>query len=71
MCKKLKWFLCSHCEEYETQLDPCDIDEDDEVICNYCFAELDPEFSAIYTQCLKEAKEKYPDLKEAKIRRKK
>lgn len=71
MCNKLKYYLCSECEEWEIQLDPCFVDFEEDVICNHCFNEKTDELSLTIIKCMEEGKKLNSNFKEAKMRRKK
>ena len=70
MCKKLRYYLCSECEEYEIQLDPCDVDE--HITCDFCFErkaiEEKDELSLMIIRHLEEARKQNPSMKFPKHR---
>ena len=77
MCHKLKWFLCNVCEEWEIKLDPCEISDIGEVICDHCFEEQaiaeNDEFGLMLIELLNKEERENPEIKKlhAPMRRKK
>jgi hypothetical protein len=72
MCKKLKYYLCYECELIEIQLDPCEVQDLDHVICDDCFdakAIRDNDtLSMMITKTFNELKKTNPDIKSPKQR---